>query len=136
MFKDKFIQYISSEKRFSEHTIKSYSSDISQFQDFLSSEFNITNKVEEISFQLIRSWIAFLLESGINPRSVNRKISTLKTYFKFLLRVATNMIPFFLIILEQFCINKFTFETCSMTSIFNSTSNSFLRFNFSGEQHI
>ena len=86
MFKDKFIQYISSEKRFSEHTIKSYSSDISQFQDFLSSEFDITNKVEEISFQLIRSWIAFLLESGINPRSVNRKISTLKTYFKFLLR--------------------------------------------------
>ena len=86
MFKDKFIQYISSEKRFSEHTIKSYSSDISQFQHFLSSEFDITNKVEEISFQLIRSWIAFLLESGINPRSVNRKISTLKTYFKFLLR--------------------------------------------------
>ena len=86
MFKDKFIQYISSEKRFSEHTIKSYSSDISQFQDFLSSEFDITNKVEEISFQLIRSWIAYLLENGINPRSVNRKISTLKTYFKFLLR--------------------------------------------------
>ena len=86
MFKDKFIQYISSEKRFSEHTIKSYSSDISQFQHFLSSEFDITNKVEEISFQLIRSWIACLLEKGINPRSVNRKISTLKTYFKFLLR--------------------------------------------------
>ena len=86
MFKDKFIQYISSEKRFSEHTIKSYSSDISQFQHFLSSEFDIANKVEEISFQLIRSWIAFLLESGITPRSVNRKISTLKTYFKFLLR--------------------------------------------------
>ena len=90
MFKDKFIQYISSEKRFSEHTIKSYSSDISQFQDFLSSEFDITNKVEEISFQLIRSWIAYLLENGINPRSVNRKISTLKTYFKFLLRNILN----------------------------------------------
>ena len=86
MFKDKFIEYTSSERRFSEHTIKSYSSDISQFQDFLSSEFDITNKVEEISFQLIRSWIAYLLENGINPRSVNRKISTLKTYFKFLLR--------------------------------------------------
>ena len=86
MFKDKFIQYISSEKRFSEHTIKSYSSDISQFQHFLSLEFDITNEVEEISFQLIRSWIAFLLENGINPRSVKRKISTLKTYFKFLLR--------------------------------------------------
>lgn len=85
MFKDKFIEYISSEKRFSEHTIKSYSSDISQFQDYLSVEFDIT-EVETISFQIIRSWIASLLENGINPSSVNRKISTLKTYFKFLLR--------------------------------------------------
>ena len=86
MFKDKFIEYISSEKRLSEHTIKSYSSDISQFHNFLCLEFNITNKVEEISFQLIRSWVASLLESGINARSVNRKISTLRTYFRFLLR--------------------------------------------------
>jgi integrase/recombinase XerC len=86
MFKSQFIQYISSEKRFSEHTVKSYTTDISQFQDYLSSEFDITNKVDEISFQIIRSWIAFLLERGITPRSVNRKISTLKTYFKFLLR--------------------------------------------------
>ena len=86
MLKEKFIHYISSEKRFSKHTIKSYSADISQFQYFLSSEFDIKNKVGDISFQLIRGWIAFLLESGINPRSVNRKISTLKTYFKFLLR--------------------------------------------------
>jgi len=86
MLKDKFIEYISSEKRFSEHTIKSYSSDISQFHDYLSLEFDITNKVEDISFQLIRSWIASLLECGINARSVNRKISTLRTYFRFLLR--------------------------------------------------
>ena len=54
--------------------------------------------------------------------------------FKFLLIVATNMIPFFLINLEQFCINRFTFETCSTTSIFNITSNSFSKFRFSGEQ--
>ena len=86
MFKDKFIEYISSEKRFSEHTIKSYSSDISQFHNYLALEFDITNKVEDISFQLIRGWIASLLESGTNARSVNRKISTLRTYFRFLLR--------------------------------------------------
>ena len=88
MFKDKFIEYISSEKRFSEHTIKSYSSDISQFQDYLSVEFDIT-EVETISFQIIRSWIASLLENGINPSSVNRKISTLKTSFIFLIKLKT-----------------------------------------------
>ena len=50
------------------------------------SKFNISNQLDEINFSIIRSWLASLLESGLNPRSVNRKISTLKTYFKFLLR--------------------------------------------------
>jgi integrase/recombinase XerC len=86
MLQNKFITYLSSEKRFSEHTIKSYSCDINQFALFLSSEFQIVDKINEISFQIIRTWIASLLEKGISPRSVNRKISTLKTYFKFLVR--------------------------------------------------
>jgi len=86
MLQNKFITYLSSEKRFSEHTIKSYTTDLKQFTSFLSSEFQIIDEVYEISFQIIRTWIASLLEKGINPRSVNRKISTLKTYFKFLIR--------------------------------------------------
>lgn len=86
MLQNKFITYLSSEKRFSEHTIKSYTTDLKQFTSFLSSEFQITDEINEISFQIIRTWIASLLEKGINPRSVNRKISTLKTYFKFLIR--------------------------------------------------
>ena len=86
MFQNKFITYLSSEKRFSEHTIKSYATDLKQFTSFLSSEFQIIDEIHEISFQIIRTWIASLLEKGINPRSVNRKISTLKTYFKFLIR--------------------------------------------------
>ena len=86
MLQNKFIIYLSSEKRFSEHTIKSYTSDLKQFTSFLSSEFQIIDEIHEISFQIIRTWIASLLEKGINPRSVNRKISTLKTYFKFLIR--------------------------------------------------
>ena len=86
MLKNKFITYLSSEKRFSEHTIKSYTTDLKQFISFLSSEFQIIDEINEISFQIIRTWIASLLEKGINPRSVNRKISTLKTYFKFLIR--------------------------------------------------
>jgi len=86
MLQNKFIIYLSSEKRFSEHTVKSYTTDLKQFTSFLSSEFQIIDEINEISFQIIRTWIASLLEKGINPRSVNRKISTLKTYFKFLIR--------------------------------------------------
>jgi len=86
MLQNKFIKYLSSEIRFSEHTIKSYATDLKQFTSFLLSEFQIIDEINEISFQIIRTWIASLLEKGINPRSVNRKISTLKTYFKFLIR--------------------------------------------------
>jgi integrase/recombinase XerC len=86
MLKNKFITYLLSEKRFSEHTIKSYTTDLKQFSSFLSSEFQIIDEINEISFQIIRTWIASLLEKGLSPRSVNRKISTLKTYFKFLIR--------------------------------------------------
>ncbi|MDA9807907.1 tyrosine-type recombinase/integrase [Flavobacteriales bacterium] len=86
MLKNKFIKYLSAEKRFSEHTITSYSTDLDQFSIFLSKEYQISNEVSEISFQIVRSWIASLLEKGVTPRSVNRKISTLKTYFKFLIR--------------------------------------------------
>ena len=86
MLQNKFITYLSSEKRFSEHTVKSYTTDLKQFTDFLCDEFQIIDKIDEIRFQIIRTWIASLLEKGISPRSVNRKISTLKSYFKFLIR--------------------------------------------------
>ena len=86
MQQEKFINYLSSEKRFSVHTITSYSNDINQFFLFLSEEYKITSELSEVNFQIVRSWIASLLEKGVTPRSVNRKISTLKTYFKFLIR--------------------------------------------------
>ena len=86
MQQEKFINYLSSEKRFSVHTITSYSNDINQFFLFLSEEYKITSELSEVNFQIVRSWIASLLEKGVTPRSVNRKISTLKTFFKFLIR--------------------------------------------------
>ena len=86
MLHNKFISYLSSEKRFSEHTVKSYTTDLKQFTDFICDEFQIIDKIDAIRFQIIRTWIASLLEKGISPRSVNRKISTLKSYFKFLIR--------------------------------------------------
>ena len=86
MQQEKFINYLSSEKRFYVHTITSYSNDANQFFLFLSEEYKITSELSEVNFQIVRSWIASLLEQGVTPRSVNRKISTLKTYFKFLIR--------------------------------------------------
>ena len=86
MQQEKFINYLTTEKRFSNHTIISYSTDINQFFLFLSNEFQIENDILEVNFQLVRSWIASLLEQGLSPSSVTRKISTLKTYFKFLIR--------------------------------------------------
>ena len=86
MHQEKFVNYLSSEKRFSEHTIVAYSTDLSQFIQFLSANFQIKDEVSEINFQIVRSWIASLLEEGVSSRSVNRKISTLKTYFRYLIR--------------------------------------------------
>ena len=86
MHQDKFMNYLSSEKRFSVHTIASYSNDLNQFSLFLLKEHQIKSDLSEVNFQIVRSWIASLLEEGIAPSSVNRKISTLKTYFKFLVR--------------------------------------------------
>lgn len=80
-----FQKYIDSEKRFSAHTVTSYTTDLNQFILFLSREYKI-EQVTEVSFQIVRSWVASLLEKGLTPRSVNRKISTLKTYFNFLLK--------------------------------------------------
>ena len=86
MPKNKFLQYLTSEKRFSNHTIKSYTTDLTQFNTYIETEFDSCTELEEINYQMIRSWVASMLERKISPRSINRKISTLKSYFKFLLR--------------------------------------------------
>ena len=83
MFIDNFQEYISVEKRFSKNTVISYLQDLNQFFKFLSSEYNVSNSTE-INFHLVRHWITRLLENGLEASSVNRKISTLKTYFRFL----------------------------------------------------
>ena len=86
MYIDVFLNFIKTEKRLSSHTIKSYTSDLKQFSKFLSKEYNINSDINQVTFQIIRSWIVFLLENNLNPRSVNRKISVLKSYYKFLLQ--------------------------------------------------
>ena len=84
MYLEDFINYIKSEKRFSKHTITSYETDLNQFFNFIQLECQIT-KPQDVSFKLIRNWISSLLENNLKSTSVNRKISSLKSYYKFLL---------------------------------------------------
>lgn len=79
----KFLSFLTHEKRYSQHTLTAYEEDLNQFHTFLSQTFEIV-AVEEVRHLHLRSWVVELIEGGISPRSVNRKIACLKSYFKFL----------------------------------------------------
>lgn len=85
MYIDKFIRYLTNEKRYSKHTVRSYNSDLEQFVDFCNDNVSEFNPLT-CDHHLIRKWIIFLMEHGNSPRSTNRKITTLKSFFKFLYR--------------------------------------------------
>jgi integrase/recombinase XerC len=85
MFLERFIQYIKFEKRYSPHTVSAYQSDLDQFFKFLNHPDQTVTHPKEISYQHIRNWMVHLM-SDMTARSVNRKIATLRKYFKFLLR--------------------------------------------------
>jgi len=80
-----FIDYLKFEKRYSAHTICSYHDDLVQFFDFLNTQFGKLNP-KEISSSFVRSWLASLKDEDITARTINRKISTLKSFFKFQLK--------------------------------------------------
>jgi integrase/recombinase XerC len=83
--KESFLNYLQYEKRYSPHTIRSYLDDIEQFLsycDFNADSFN----PGDVDHRMIRSWIVDLVNNNISIRSVRRKISTLKSFYKYLLR--------------------------------------------------
>lgn len=80
-----FLNYIEFEKRYSKHTIVSYKNDLMQFSVFLKGEYEI-KKLTDVQYSHIRHWIIQLMEDGINSKTINRKIATLKSYYKFQLR--------------------------------------------------
>ncbi len=80
-----FLKYIEFEKRYSVHTVVSYKNDLDQFNIFLSS-LDSHLKLESVTYQHIRSWIISLVEDKIAPSSVNRKMASIRSYYKFLLR--------------------------------------------------
>ena len=78
-----FLDYISKEKRYSIHTLTSYKTDLNQFFLFLNTEFSISDPTK-VTFKIIRNWISHLLDTGLKSVTVNRKISSIKSYFKFI----------------------------------------------------
>ncbi|NDV79978.1 tyrosine-type recombinase/integrase [Dysgonomonas sp. 511] len=83
---EKYIKYLRYEKNYSLHTEISYSTDLKQFADFLSVHFPGVD-ILAVDRDIARMWIAFLVEGGSSARSVNRKLSSLKSFYKYLLRI-------------------------------------------------
>jgi integrase/recombinase XerC len=83
LYKEDFLAYLRFEKRYSEYTIESYSNDLTHYDSFCK---GTGSENFQLDPKLIRMWIVSLLEKGISPRSVNRKLSTLKTFAKYLIR--------------------------------------------------
>ncbi len=80
-----FFDYLISEKRSSVHTVSAYRSDISQFEEFMSTQFEIT-QVSDVGSIHIRSWISELMLQEISERSIHRKLSALNAWFRFLMK--------------------------------------------------
>src|SRR5437763_420059 len=81
----RFLQYIKFEKRFSPHTILAYENDLEQFFNYQKETYEVA-EIKEVNHPMIRSWIVSMMEAKVSTRTINRKITTLKTFYKFLIR--------------------------------------------------
>jgi len=85
MEKERFVAFIRFEKRFSLHTVTAYRNDLDQFCTYILNQYGIT-AIREVNHAMVRSWLVYLMEKGLSARSVNRKLTTLKSFYRFLLR--------------------------------------------------
>lgn len=83
MFLERFVNYLQFEKRYSFHTVNAYQNDLRQFLDYLTS---LEQTVATAGHFQIRSWMVDLLDRQSDPKTINRKLSSLRTFYKFLLR--------------------------------------------------
>jgi integrase/recombinase XerC len=81
-FSQPFIDYLKFEKRYSVHTIRAYTDDLDQFFNYQETSFG-EKTISGISTPIIRSWLASLKEQKVTSKSINRKISSLKSFFKY-----------------------------------------------------
>jgi integrase/recombinase XerC len=80
-----YLNYIRYEKRYSQHTCKAYEADLLNFTSYIDSQFAIED-INAISHFHVRSWLSVFKDGGLGPRSINRKLSTITSFFKFLLK--------------------------------------------------
>jgi len=80
---DKFLNFIKKEKRYSPHTIKAYKTDLIEFSDYSHRYFETS--IQQVNHKVVRSWFAKMIEEGFETRSIHRKSSTLKSFYKFLM---------------------------------------------------
>ena len=83
---DQFMDYLRFQRRYSDHTLTAYRNDLFEFQDFIEANYEIKSDWKDVSHHMIREWVIQLMDGGISPKSVNRKLSSLKGFFKFLIR--------------------------------------------------
>ena len=77
-----FITYLKVEKRSSKYTVKAYKTDLKQFETYIQNEFGCNP--EDVSTNMIKSWIGRLKENNLDNQSINRKLSSLKAFYRFL----------------------------------------------------
>lgn len=80
-----FVDYLQLEKKYSVHTVNAYKKDLAVFSEFVRSNFD-QKHLKDVNYSQIRSWIVTLIEGNISPASVNRKMASLKAFYKFLLK--------------------------------------------------
>lgn len=80
-----FKDYLLLEKKYSPHTLAAYTKDLERFFDFVTKQYDLDSLLA-VNYSMVRSWIVHLVDTGISNSSINRKISSLKTYYKFLLK--------------------------------------------------
>lgn len=84
-FIHRFHTFLTAEKKVSPHTVKAYIGDLDDFAQYVRLNFEVES-IQTVSHLFIKSWLSGMMAAGMDPRSVNRKISSLKTYFKYLLK--------------------------------------------------
>ena len=88
MLIEKFIEYLKIEKNYSVNTLTAYKKDLIEFQVFINENFDKC-VIENVDYKIIRSWIVLLVNKNLSNRSINRKVSSLKSFYKFLVKTET-----------------------------------------------
>lgn len=81
-----FTDYLQFEKNYAQHTLTSYASDLNQFQLFISENYD-TKDLAEVNYPMIRRWVVSFVDKDLTHKTINRKLSSLKTFYRFLMKI-------------------------------------------------